>query len=131
MAKQINVVGAVIIKDGLVLCAQRGSGGNLPGLWEFPGGKIETGESMQDALQREILEELMCTIDVGSRVMATIHEYDFGVISLTTFYCTLVAGSPKASEHASIAWLDPRDLNTLQWAPADIPAITQIQEDLC
>lgn len=131
MAKQINVVGAVVTKDGLVLCAQRGPDGNLPGYWEFPGGKVETGESMQEALQREIQEELACTIHVGSQVTETIYEYDFGVVSLTTFYSTLTSGTPQASEHSALAWLEPLDLNTLQWAPADIPAILQIQKDLC
>jgi 8-oxo-dGTP diphosphatase len=131
LAKQINVVGAVVTKDGLVLCAQRGPDGNLPGYWEFPGGKVEKGESMQEALQREIQEELACTIHVGSQVTKTIYEYDFGVVSLTTFYSTLTSGTPQASEHSALAWLEPLDLNTLQWAPADVPAILQIQKDLC
>ena len=75
MPKQIHVVGAVITQNGLVLCAQRGFDGNLPGLWEFPGGKIEHGETMQAALTREISEELGCTVEVGSQVMTTTHEY--------------------------------------------------------
>ena len=74
-------------RDGLVMCAQRGHDGNLPGLWEFPGGKIEPGESKQDALMREITEELGCTVEVGSEVTTTTHEYDFGEVTLTTFYC--------------------------------------------
>jgi len=130
LSKKIDVVGAVIIEGGFILCAQRGKEGNLPGLWEFPGGKIEIGESRQEALRREIHEELTCTIDVESKIVTTLYEYDFGLVSLTTFYCTLVSGRPKASEHDSIRWLHPSQLDTLTWAPADMPAIAQIQKDL-
>lgn len=130
MSEQINVVGAIIRQNGLVLCAQRGKEKSLPGLWEFPGGKIEPGETMQDALRREVFEELSCNINVGSKVVTTIYEYDFGSVSLTTFYCELISGSPSTTEHASIIWLDPENLSSLEWAPADIPAVAQIQRDL-
>src|SRR5699024_10474848 len=82
--KQINVVGAVIVKDGEILCAQRGDGGSLAGMWEFPGGKIEPGETPQGALQREIDEELRCEVRVGEHVETTAYDYDFGVVTLTT-----------------------------------------------
>lgn len=130
MTKQINVVGAVIVRDGLVMCAQRGAAGNLPGLWEFPGGKVEVGETKQAALAREITEELGCTVAVGAEVTTTVHEYEFGIVTLTTFYCSLVTGSPMLSEHAAIRWLQPEKFGTVEWAPADIPALAQIQEDL-
>lgn len=130
MGKQIHVVGAVILMDGLVLCAQRGEQGSLPGLWEFPGGKIEPGESPAIALEREIAEELSCVIEVGDLITTTAHEYDFGTVHLTTFYCRLASGTPTASEHAAIMWLAPADLATLEWAPADIPAVNLIQADL-
>ena len=130
MTKQIHVVGAVIIQDGLVLCAQRGEGGSLAGLWEFPGGKIESGESPAAALKREIAEELDCAIEVGDLITTTTHMYEFGTVNLTTFYCRLISGTPTTSEHAAIRWLRPADLTTIEWAPADIPAIHLIQEDL-
>lgn len=128
--KVIEVVGAVIVKDGLVLCAQRGDTGKLPLTWEFPGGKIEPPESPREALEREIREELQCSIQVGDEITTTVHRYDFATISLTTFYCALVEGSPRLTEHAAVAWLSPRDLSTLDWAPADVPAVQIVSERL-
>ncbi len=99
----IEVVGAVIVKDGKVLCAQRGDIGKLPLKWEFPGGKVEPSESPRQALEREIQEELECKIDVEDEITTTVHEYDFATISLTTFFCTLVDGVPVA-ERACCQW---------------------------
>jgi 8-oxo-dGTP diphosphatase len=130
VSKQIHVVGAVVIQDDLVMCAQRGHGGELPGLWEFPGGKIEHGESKRAALMREITEELGCTIEVGREVATTSHVYEFGEVTLTTFYCRIVSGTPTLTEHVAIQWLSPEMLDSLQWAPADIPAVEQIRADL-
>jgi len=127
--KQIHVVGAVIVHDGLVMCAQRGLGGHLPGLWEFPGGKIEPGETKESALQREILEELGCTVDIGSELTTTRHEYAFGEVTLTTFVCRLLAGTPTLTEHVAVKWLAPEDLTKLEWAPADIPTVALIQAE--
>jgi 8-oxo-dGTP diphosphatase len=130
VTRQINVVGAVIIHEGLVLCAQRGPQGALAGLWEFPGGKVEATETTQDALKREIVEELRCVVDVGDEVTTTTHEYDFGVVNLTTFYCQLVDGEPQPTEHASIKWSTPAELDALEWAPADIPAVALVRAGL-
>jgi 8-oxo-dGTP diphosphatase len=119
----IEVVGAVIVRDGQILCAQRSNTGHLPLKWEFPGGKIERGESPKDALEREISEELKCVIKVERPITNTIYEYEFATISLTTFYCVLIDGVPQLTEHAEVMWLAPSDLPTLDWAPADIPAV--------
>ena len=129
VTRQILVVGAVIVKDGLVLCAQRGPQGSLPGLWEFPGGKIEQDESPAAALEREIREELECIVEVGSEITTTTHAYDFGDVTLTTFYCSLLAGTPTLTEHVAIKWLRPGELDTIPWAPADIPAVDLIRAD--
>jgi 8-oxo-dGTP diphosphatase len=123
MKKNIYVVGAVIVENGKVLCAQRGPAKSLPFKWEFPGGKIEVGESPQEALRREINEEMRCEIEIGEQVEDTVYEYDFGLVHLKTFYCKLTAGEPILTEHVSIQWLSPNELRSLDWAPADIPAI--------
>lgn len=130
MKKLINVVGAVIVRDGEILCAKRGAHGTLPGLWEFPGGKIEPNETPRQALEREISEELRCEIAVGQEITTTEYEYDFGIVRLTCFYCELVSGTPELTEHAEVRWLAPGALHTLEWAPADIPAVELIQRDL-
>lgn len=127
MKKSIDVVGAVIVSGGKVLCAQRGSHGPLGGKWEFPGGKVEQGESRREALEREITEELRCGVAVGDEITTTRYEYDFAVVTLTTFYCQLVEDEPDLAEHQEVTWLAPVDLPTLDWAAADIPAVKMIQ----
>lgn len=128
--KNIDVVGAVIHRERRVLCARRGTKGALAGLWEFPGGKIEAGESARGALQREISEELRCDIAVGETVTTTRHEYDFAVVTLTTFWCTLLSGVPQLTEHAEVRWAGADELCDLEWAPADVPAVRLIQAAL-
>lgn len=127
MKKNIHVVGAVITNGNMILCAQRGLEKSLPGLWEFPGGKIEETETPQVALQREIQEEMQCQIEIGEQVEHTIHEYDFGIVHLTTFYCQLVEGTPVLTEHIAFRWLEAHELEQLEWAPADIPTIQKLK----
>ena len=79
---------------------------------------------------REIHEELDCRIEVGGEVTTTTHDYEFATVTLATFYCRLVAGAPRATEHEAIAWLPPAELGTLTWAPADVPAVELLQETL-
>lgn len=126
MKKQLEVVGAVVVKDGRVLCAQRGPQMSLPGRWEFPGGKVELDESPREALVREMHEEFRCTIEVGEQVETTRHEYDFAIVTLTTYRATLLDGEPELTEHAAMRWLDIRDLDSVPWAPADVPAVERL-----
>lgn len=130
MKKRINVTGAVLIKDNKVLAAKRGPEMSLPGYWEFPGGKIEPGESPEESLKRELQEELLCDAVVGRRITTTEHEYDFGIVVLSTYYCTLLDREPELTEHAEIRWVAPEELFALDWAPADIPAVELITRDL-
>lgn len=126
MSKRIPVVAAVMVREGLVFAVQRGPGRALAGKWEFPGGKVELGEDQREALSREIREELGCEVTVGDFLTTTEYEYDFGTVVLSTYYCTLSAGEPTLSEHTDSVWLEPADLHTLDWAPADVPAVRMV-----
>lgn len=127
--KQNHVVGAILVDQGKILCAKRGPGRALANLWEFPGGKIETGESPREALQREIQEELQVVVKVAKEAFETTsYSYDFGVVHLTTFLCRLESGVPQLTEHVDLKWLAPAELMTVTWAPADIPAVEKLQE---
>jgi 8-oxo-dGTP diphosphatase len=97
-----------------------------PGLWEFPGGKVEPGETPADALRREMAEELGCTVDVGAHVATCEHENGSGIVILETYRCTLVTGEPRASEHDEIRWLAPEQLADLPWSPADLPTVRRL-----
>ncbi len=124
--KRIHVVGAVLVDGDTVLAAQRGKSMSLAGMWEFPGGKIEQGETPQEALHRELQEELLCTAEIGERLETTEHEYDFGIVILETYMCQLQEGVPQLTEHDDIRWVAVPDLPSLAWAPADIPAVDRL-----
>lgn len=124
MKKKVHVVGAVIENEqGEYLCALRSPTMSLPNYWEFPGGKIEKGETKEEALIREIQEELGCTIEVYEQVEDTTYEYEQVIVRLETFKSRIISGNIHNKEHAEIRWVAPEQLNTLRWAPADIPAI--------
>ena len=129
LKKRINVVGAVLTREKTILAAQRSSAMSLSGMWEFPGGKIEPHESPKEALVRELKEELLCTAEIGNLIQTTEHEYEFGIVILTTFYCSLTGDEPKLTEHSEIRWVQVADLDRLNWAPADIPAVKQVMRD--
>ena len=126
--KQVDVVGAVIANEqGEILCAQRSGTMAQPGLWEFPGGKIEPGESPAESLKREIREELRCEIEVGDLVADITYPYPHLTVRLITYRARLVSGSPPPAEHARLAWLPVTELGGLDWAPADIPTVERLQ----
>lgn len=128
MKKQIDVVGAIIIKEKRILCCQRGPGRALANLWEFPGGKIEKNETKTQALKRELREELKITVSmVEEEFDFTCYEYDFGFVNLTTFICYLESGEPQLTEHLQVKWLLPQELGSLEWAPADIPTVEKLK----
>ncbi len=98
-------------------------------MWEFPGGKIEANKSPEQALLCELEEELLCAAEIGARIETTEHEYDFGIVILTTYYCSLTGEEPRLTEHSEIRWVQAADLDQLDWAPADIPAVVQVMKD--
>lgn len=128
MKKHIQVVAAVIHNEkNEILCALRSPLMTLPNLWEFPGGKIEEGESHEAALIREIQEELDIHIKVGENVEDTYYEYEQFTIQLTSYFATINAGSVKPTEHAELRWVKNDKLLELEWAPADIPAVEKVR----
>ena len=126
MSNLIRVVGAVFHDGERFLACLKKPGKPLEGHWEFPGGKIEPGETPQQALAREIREELNLIAEVGQKVTTTTYEYDFATIELTTFYCTLVDGDLRLTDHDATKWVTSTEAAHLAWAPADIPAVEAI-----
>ncbi|MBX3311897.1 MAG: (deoxy)nucleoside triphosphate pyrophosphohydrolase [Microbacteriaceae bacterium] len=127
MSRTITVVGAVIMHEDRILCAQRSFQSSLPGFWEFPGGKVEEDETPRQALERELEEELNISVNVGDEITTAAHKYEFGTVILTTFYCELLSEEVTLTEHESVVWLAPNELRTLEWAPADLPTISAIE----
>ena len=127
--KSIEVVAAIIINDGKVFATQRGYGEFKDG-WEFPGGKMESGESAEEALVREIREELATEIKVD-RLLKTI-DYDYPAFHLTLhcFICSVVSGNLTLLEHESAKWLDKEHLFSVDWLPADHDVIKKLEEIL-
>ena len=122
----IDVVCALIENaQGQLLACKRTEASHLGGHWEFPGGKVETGESRPEALAREIHEELQVEIKVGASMQPV--EWTDGHISirLVPFRCELISGEPQAHDHEEIRWCDAEELKDLHWAPADIPILEE------
>ena len=127
--KTIEVVAAIIIEDGKVFATQRGYG-EWQGWWEFPGGKIEPDESPQQALKREIREELDTDISVGT--LLTTVEWDYPTFHLTMhcFICKLESCTFSLNEHNDAAWLTKDTLESVKWLPADLAILNKIGEML-
>lgn len=121
--KQIEVVAAIITKNNKIFCAQRNLLKSMGGKWEFPGGKIEPGETREQALVREIKEELDSDITVDSYVMTVEHDYPTFHITMHCYMCTLVNGNLTLSEHNDSVWLEKDKLLELDWAEADMPVV--------
>lgn len=96
---------------------------SLPLKWEFPGGKIKTGETPDECLRREIIEELGITIAVKEHLQPTTHEYPAVTVTLYPFICSITGGEIKLHEHMAVTWLPPRELAGLDWSEADIPVL--------
>lgn len=119
--KNLEVVAGIIINDGKILCTQRGLDkyGYVSYMWEFPGGKIEMGETFEEALIREIDEELCIDIDIVRHFFDTVYSYPDLAISMHCFICTTQNCLPKLNVHNDYKWLSLDELKTLNWAYAD------------
>ena len=123
--KTINVVAAVIMKEGKVFATQRGYGEFKDG-WEFPGGKVEAGEIPEEALRREIREELEVEVNVGDLIDTIEYDYPAFHLSMKCYACSIAGGSPHLLEHEAARWLSADQLDSVAWLPADITLIPKI-----
>lgn len=125
--KTVKVVAAIIIDKGKVFCTQRGYGEFKDG-WEFPGGKVEPGETNEEALKREIKEELNASISVDE-FLHTI-EYDYPEFHLTMhcYICSLLSDEIELREHEAAKWLSLKELGDLNWLPADVEVVNKLRE---
>ena len=125
--KQIEVVAAIIQKDGRFFATQRGYG-DWKDWWEFPGGKMEAGETPEEALKREINEELSTEISVDE-FLCTV-EYDYPAFHLTMhcYLCSLLTEALHLNEHEAAKWLGKDELDSVKWLPADLEVVKKIKE---
>ena len=129
--KTVRVVAAVIKAENgkgqpIIFATQRGYG-DLKGGWEFPGGKIEEGETPQEALKREIMEELDTEISVGDLIDTIEYDYPTFHLSMDCFWCEIVKGDLVLKEHEAAKWLSKDELDGVEWLPADVTLISGIK----
>jgi 8-oxo-dGTP diphosphatase len=123
----VHVACAIIHENGLILATQRSEKMLLPLKWEFPGGKLEAGESAQDCLIRELQEELGITVRVYEKLETVTHCYTYATVTLHPFLCDQPEGQLTLYEHCAACWLLPQDLSCLDWAEADKPIISYLE----
>ena len=129
MLKSIEVVAAVIVRDGSLFATQRGYG-DFKDMWEFPGGKMERGETPQDALVREIREELDAEITVGDLIKTVEYVYPAFHLKMHCFLCSLKSEDIVLKEHEAARWLSKKNLRSVNWLPADLSVIETLEKSL-
>ena len=127
--KEIHVAAAIIYNKEKIFAAQRGYG-EWKDFWEFPGGKIEPGETPQEALRREILEELDTEVAVGDRLTVVEYDYPQFHLKMECFWCTIIKGRLTLLEAEDSAWLGRDELYSLRWLPADLEVVRQIEQHI-
>lgn len=127
--KEIKVVAAIIQKENKILATKRGYG-EFINMWEFPGGKIESGETKEQALVHEIKEELNIEINVDKFAIDIEYQYPNFYLFMSCFMCSIKEGSIELLEHNDGKWITKEELNTLNWLPADIDAVNYLSENM-
>ena len=127
--KEIQVVAAIIIRDGKVFATQRGYG-DYKDWWEFPGGKIEEGESPEEALVREIREELRADIRVGGLFETVEYDYPKFHMVMRCYLCEMISEDVVLVEHESAKWLGREDIDSVQWLPSDIEIVKRLKNEI-
>ncbi len=122
----IEVAAALVFRNEKLLIARRPSGVHLAGLWEFPGGKREQGESFESCLQREIWEELDCGIAVGSLVFKNVHSYSEKTVDIRFYHCTLTQGEPRAIECDALEWITKDQVADYSFPEADVALLEHL-----
>jgi len=123
---RVEVVAAIIRRDKKILITRRQDHVHLAGLWEFPGGKVEDGESLRSALQREIREELGVDVGVEDEFFTVEHEYPTKSVRLHFFNCTILQGEPQRLDVADLQWVDIAALPNFEFPPADVELIRKL-----
>jgi 8-oxo-dGTP diphosphatase len=123
-----HVACALIERDGLLLAAQRSATMSLPLKWEFPGGKIEAGETPEECLHRELREEMEVAVVIGQALVTQTHHYPEFSVTLYPFVCQLVTAEIVLREHAAMQWVAPGEMLALDWAAADLPVLENYLE---
>ncbi|MCS4168549.1 (deoxy)nucleoside triphosphate pyrophosphohydrolase [Sphingobacterium sp. BIGb0116] len=126
----ITVVCGIVFKDDLVLICRRKPEKSLGGYWEFPGGKVEDGESNEESLLRELIEELNLKVKIKQHFFDTVHQYDNGAIGLISFICETENIASESTDHDQLEWVKISDLLNWKLAPADIPIAKELIEEL-
>ena len=124
--KKIEVVAAIIQREGAYFATQRGYG-EFEGMWEFPGGKIEAGESSEDALKREIQEELGIDITINKFLCTTDYDYPSFHLTMHCYLCRIESGEIELREHKSALWLTAELLDSIEWLPADKEVVDKLK----
>ena len=124
--KQIEVVAAIIMAEGKIFATQRGYG-EFKDMWEFPGGKVEPGETAQEALVREIKEELASDISVDRYVCTIEHDYPTFHLKMHNYLCHVVSGDLQLLEHEAARWLDLDNIDSVDWLPADLKIMSSLK----
>ena len=121
------VTAAIIEREGKILIARRGPQSKLSGQWEFPGGKVETNESLHDCLKRELLEELNIKVVIGEHFLSSEYQYEHGSFRIESFKVSILNGQITLKDHDRFQWVTPADLELYSLLPADLPIAKKLK----